>query len=80
MIRLRAHISIGTRRRPLRPEAREAMLAALDFVGNPSSVHGEGAPRARRGRGCARGDCAAGRREAGRCLLHQRRHGGAAWS
>jgi cysteine desulfurase len=27
---------------PLRPEAREAMLAALDLVGNPSSVHGEG--------------------------------------
>jgi cysteine desulfurase len=27
---------------PLRPEAREAMLAALDMGGNPSSVHGEG--------------------------------------
>lgn len=27
---------------PLRPEAREAMLAAMDLVGNPSSVHGEG--------------------------------------
>jgi cysteine desulfurase len=27
---------------PLRPEAREAMLAALDLGGNPSSVHGEG--------------------------------------
>jgi cysteine desulfurase len=27
---------------PLRPEAREAMLAALDLAGNPSSVHGEG--------------------------------------
>jgi cysteine desulfurase len=27
---------------PLRPEAREAMLAALDAVGNPSSVHAEG--------------------------------------
>jgi len=27
---------------PLRPEAREAMLAAMDAVGNPSSVHGEG--------------------------------------
>jgi cysteine desulfurase len=27
---------------PLRPEARAAMLAALDVVGNPSSVHGEG--------------------------------------
>ena len=27
---------------PLRPEARAAMLAALDTVGNPSSVHAEG--------------------------------------
>lgn len=27
---------------PLRPEVREAMLAAFDFVGNPSSVHAEG--------------------------------------
>lgn len=27
---------------PLRPEARAAMLAALDFTGNPSSVHAEG--------------------------------------
>lgn len=27
---------------PLRPEAREAMLAALDEIGNPSSVHREG--------------------------------------
>ncbi len=27
---------------PLRPEARAAMLAALDQVGNPSSVHAEG--------------------------------------
>jgi len=27
---------------PLRPEAREAMLQALDAVGNPSSVHAEG--------------------------------------
>lgn len=27
---------------PLRPQAREAMLAALDAVGNPSSVHAEG--------------------------------------
>lgn len=32
---------------PLRPEARAAMLAALDAVGNPSSVHAEG--RAARG-------------------------------
>ena len=27
---------------PLLPAAREAVLAALDTVGNPSSVHGEG--------------------------------------
>jgi cysteine desulfurase len=27
---------------PLRPEARAAMLAACDRVGNPSSIHGEG--------------------------------------
>ncbi|WP_371224291.1 cysteine desulfurase family protein [Roseovarius sp. 2305UL8-3] len=27
---------------PLRSEAREAMIAAMDVVGNPSSVHGEG--------------------------------------
>ena len=27
---------------PLRPEARDAMLAAMDEVGNPSSVHAEG--------------------------------------
>lgn len=27
---------------PLRPQARDAMLAALDLVGNPSSVHAEG--------------------------------------
>lgn len=27
---------------PLRPEARQAMLAALDILGNPSSVHAEG--------------------------------------
>ncbi|MDE2380468.1 aminotransferase class V-fold PLP-dependent enzyme, partial [Bradyrhizobium sp.] len=27
---------------PLRPEARTAMLAACDLVGNPSSVHAEG--------------------------------------
>ena len=27
---------------PLRPQAREAMLAALDRLGNPSSIHGEG--------------------------------------
>ena len=27
---------------PLRPEAREAMIAAMDVVGNPSSIHAEG--------------------------------------
>lgn len=27
---------------PLRPEAKSAMMAAMDVVGNPSSVHGEG--------------------------------------
>ncbi|GFE66614.1 cysteine desulfurase family protein [Litoreibacter roseus] len=27
---------------PLRPEAREAMIAAMDVLGNPSSVHSEG--------------------------------------
>ena len=27
---------------PLRPEARAAMLEAMDMVGNPSSVHAEG--------------------------------------
>ena len=27
---------------PLRPEARVAMVAALDLVGYPSSIHGEG--------------------------------------
>ena len=27
---------------PLRPEARAAMVAALDLIGNPSSVHAEG--------------------------------------
>lgn len=27
---------------PLRPEARAAMIAAMDAIGNPSSVHGEG--------------------------------------
>ena len=27
---------------PLRPEARVAMIAAMDVLGNPSSVHGEG--------------------------------------
>lgn len=42
---------------PLRPEARDAMLRAMDEVGNPSSVHGEG----RRAKGiieCARAQIA----------------------
>lgn len=44
--------------RPLRPEAREAVVAALDVAGNPSSVHAEGrAARAIVER--ARGDVAA---------------------
>lgn len=43
---------------PLRPEAREAMLVAMDAVGNPASVHSEGrATRAIVER--ARGDVAA---------------------
>lgn len=43
---------------PLRPAAREAMLAALDAVGNPSSAHREGA-RARRLLEAARAEVAA---------------------
>ena len=36
---------------PLRPQAREAMLSALDAFGNPSSVHASGrAARSRRRR------------------------------
>ena len=27
---------------PLRPQAHDVLIAALDVVGNPSSVHGEG--------------------------------------
>ena len=27
---------------PLRPEAKAAMIAAMEVVGNPSSVHAEG--------------------------------------
>ena len=41
MIRSRTYLDWNATA-PLRPEAREAMLAALDLVGNPSSVHGEG--------------------------------------
>ncbi len=50
---------------PLRPEARAAMLAAMDAVGNPSSVHAEGrAARAivERARGQVAGWSAASRR------------------
>src|ERR1043166_9489533 len=43
---------------PLRPAARDALAAALELVGNPSSVHGEG--RAARALiEAARGDVAA---------------------
>ena len=53
---------------PLRPRAREAMLAALDKLGNPSSIHAEG--RAARGllEG-ARGKIAAGVGTAARNLV-----------
>ena len=45
---------------PLRDEAKAAMLAAMEIVGNPSSVHAEGrAAKALRER--ARGQIAAGR-------------------
>lgn len=43
---------------PLRPEARAAVIAALDLVGNPSSVHGSGRA-ARRMLEAARGAIAA---------------------
>src|SRR5262249_1089205 len=43
---------------PLRPQAREALLAALDVIGNPSSPHTEGR-RARAMVGDARGEVAA---------------------
>ena len=52
------------------------MLAALDVVGNPSSPHAEGRRARAHHRGCARAGCRAGRRQAGRGRLHQRRHGG----
>ena len=41
MTRVRTYLDYNATA-PLRPEAREAMLAAMDVVGNPSSVHGEG--------------------------------------
>ena len=71
----RAHISTGTRRRRCGREARAAMLAALDVVGNPSSLHAEGRRARAHHRGGARAGCGAGRRQAGRGGLHQRRHG-----
>ena len=53
---------------PLRPRAREAMLAALDKLGNPSSIHAEG--RAARGLlETARGKIAAGLGTAARNLV-----------
>ena len=53
---------------PLRPRAREAMLAALDRLGNPSSIHAEG--RAARGLlETARGKIAAGLGTAARNLV-----------
>ncbi len=53
---------------PLRPRAREAMLAALDKLGNPSSIHAEG----RTARGLletSRGKIAAGVGTAARNLV-----------
>ncbi len=41
MTRTRAYLDWNATA-PLRPEAREAMVAALDVVGNPSSIHAEG--------------------------------------
>ena len=41
MARARAYLDWNATT-PLRPEAREAMIAAMDLVGNPSSVHAEG--------------------------------------
>jgi cysteine desulfurase len=41
MIALRSYLDHNATS-PLRPEAREAMLAAFDCIGNPSSVHTEG--------------------------------------
>ena len=64
---------------PLRPEARAAMIAAMDVVGNPSSVHAEGrAAKAlvERARG-AGGGGARGRR-GGRGLHLRRDRGGGA--
>ncbi len=45
---------------PLRPEAREAMIAAMDVMGNPSSVHSEGRE--------AKGVMERARKDLARCL------------
>ncbi|MDJ0637506.1 MAG: cysteine desulfurase family protein [Paracoccaceae bacterium] len=72
---------------PLRPEARETMIAAMDVVGNPSSVHAEGrAAKAiverARGQvaalcGCKPGEVVftSGATEAARVLSHVHPHG-----
>ena len=49
---------------PLRPEARDAMAAALDLAGNPSSVHAEGRAARQLIEQCARAGRRAGRRRA----------------
>ncbi len=41
MVRARTYLDWNATT-PLRPEARAAMIAAMDVVGNPSSVHAEG--------------------------------------
>ncbi len=60
---------------PLRAEARAAMLAALDATGNPSSVHAEGRRARAHHRHGARAGGGAGRRQAERGGVHQRRDG-----
>ena len=59
----------------LRPEAREAVLAALETGGNPSSVHGAGRARAGWSSRPA-SSCGAGGRDAPRGCFHLRRHRG----
>ena len=61
---------------PLRPEARDAMLAVLGPPGNPSSAHREGARARAAGRGGARRGRRADRRRAGGDRLHERRDRG----
>ena len=62
---------------PLRPEAREAALAAMEVTGNPSSIHAEGRARAARS-SRRRGPRSRGSRaHPPRCgHLRLRRHGG----